>query len=80
MQYDLFHAYTVDAHTLFVVSNLRRLAMPKYDHELPLLSGLMQNLPKQEIAYLAALFHDIAKGRGGDHSDLGSVDAEAFCL
>ena len=80
MQYDLFHAYTVDAHTLFVVSNLRRMAMPKYDHELPYLSGIMQKLPKQEIAYLAALFHDIAKGRGGDHSELGSVDAEAFCL
>jgi [protein-PII] uridylyltransferase len=80
MQYDLFHAYTVDAHTLFVVSNLRRLAMPKYDHELPGLSRIMQSLPKQEVAYLAALFHDIAKGRGGDHSDLGSVDAEAFCL
>jgi [protein-PII] uridylyltransferase len=80
MQYDLFHAYTVDAHTLFVVSNLRRLAMPKYDHEFPLLSGIMQQLPKPEVVYLAALFHDIAKGRGGDHSELGSVDAEAFCL
>ena len=80
MQYDLFHAYTVDAHTLFVVSNLRRLAMPKYDHEFPQLSRIMQSLPKQELAYIAAIFHDIAKGRGGDHSDLGSVDAEAFCL
>ncbi|MEY4762550.1 MAG: hypothetical protein RLZZ200_2406 [Pseudomonadota bacterium] len=80
MQYDLFHAYTVDAHTLFVLSNLRRLAMPKFDHEFPLLSGIMQLLPKPEIVYLAALFHDIAKGRGGDHSELGSVDAEAFCL
>jgi [protein-PII] uridylyltransferase len=80
MQYDLFHAYTVDAHTLFVVSNLRRLAMPKYNHEFPQLSRIMQALPKPEIAYLAALFHDIAKGRGGDHSDLGAVDAEAFCL
>ncbi|HMN46236.1 MAG TPA: [protein-PII] uridylyltransferase [Povalibacter sp.] len=80
MQYDLFHAYTVDAHTLFVVSNLRRLAMPKYDHEFPALSRIMQSLPKPELAYLAALFHDIAKGRGGDHSELGSVDAEAFCL
>ncbi|HEY5808060.1 MAG TPA: [protein-PII] uridylyltransferase [Povalibacter sp.] len=80
MQYDLFHAYTVDAHTLFVVSNLRRLAMPKYDHEFPALSRIMQSLPKQELAYLAAIFHDIAKGRGGDHSELGSVDAEAFCL
>ena len=80
MQYDLFHAYTVDAHTLFVVSNLRRFAIPRYDHELPELSRIMQQLPKQEIVYLAALFHDIAKGRGGDHSDLGAVDAEAFCL
>jgi [protein-PII] uridylyltransferase len=80
MQYDLFHAYTVDAHTLFVVSNLRRLALPKFDHELPQLSSIMQQLPKQEIIYVAALFHDIAKGRGGDHSELGAVDAEAFCL
>jgi len=80
MQYDLFHAYTVDAHTLFVVSNLRRFAIPRYDHELPEASRIMQQLPKTEIAYLAALFHDIAKGRGGDHSELGGVDAEAFCL
>jgi [protein-PII] uridylyltransferase len=80
MQYDLFHAYTVDAHTLFVVSNLRRLALPRFDHELPNLSRIMQSLPRPEVAYLAALFHDIAKGRGGDHSELGAVDAEAFCL
>jgi [protein-PII] uridylyltransferase len=80
MQYDLFHAYTVDAHTLFVVSNLRRFAIPKYDHEFPELSRIMQSLPKPELAYLAAIFHDIAKGRGGDHSELGAVDAEAFCL
>src|SRR3982074_3697890 len=80
MQYDLFHAYTVDAHTLFVVSNLRRFAIPRYDHELPAASRIMQSLPRTEIAYLAALFHDIAKGRGGDHSELGGTDAEAFCL
>ncbi len=80
MQYDLFHAYTVDAHTLFVVSNLRRLSISEFDHELPLVSAIMQQLPKPEIVYLGALFHDIAKGRGGDHSDLGAVDAEAFCL
>ncbi len=80
MQYDLFHAYTVDAHTLFVVSNARRLAIPEYNHELPLVSPIMQQLPKQEVVYLSALFHDIAKGRGGDHSTLGSVDAESFCL
>src|SRR4029450_7074120 len=80
MQYDLFHAYTVDAHTLFVVSNLRRLAIPRYDHELPELSRIMQSLPKKERVDLAALFHDVPKGRGGDPSELGSVDAEAFCL
>src|SRR4029450_8362600 len=63
-----------------VVSNLRRLAIPRYNSELPELSRIFQSLPKQELAYLAAIFHDIAKGRGGDHSELGSVDAEAFCL
>ncbi len=80
MQFDLFHAYTVDAHTLFVVSNLRRFALSRFDHEMPMCSRIMQSLPKQELAYLAGLFHDIAKGRGGDHSELGAVDAESFCL
>jgi [protein-PII] uridylyltransferase len=80
MQFDLFHAYTVDAHTLFVVSNLRRFALTRFDHEMPMCSRIMQSLPKPELAYLAGLFHDIAKGRGGDHSELGAVDAEAFCL
>ena len=80
MQYDLFHAYTVDAHTLFVVENLRRFALPRFNHEFPLCSRIMRSLEKPEIAYLAGLFHDIAKGRGGDHSVLGAVDAEAFCL
>ncbi len=80
MQYDLFHAYTVDEHTLFVVSNLRRFALSRFDHEFPHCSEIMQSLEQPEIAYLAGLFHDIAKGRGGDHSELGAVDAEAFCL
>jgi [protein-PII] uridylyltransferase len=80
MQYDLFHAYTVDEHTLFVVSNLRRFALQRYDDEFPHCSEVMQSLEKPEIAYLGGLFHDIAKGRGGDHSELGAVDAEAFCL
>ncbi|MEO1036362.1 MAG: [protein-PII] uridylyltransferase [Pseudomonadota bacterium] len=80
MQFDLFHAYTVDEHTLFVVSNMRKLALPEFDHELPQVSAVMQQLEKPELAYLSALFHDIAKGRGGDHSKLGAVDAEAFCL
>jgi len=80
MQYDLFHAWTVDAHTLFVVSNLRRFALERYDHEFPKLAQVFRGLPKPELAYLAAIFHDIAKGRGGDHSELGAVDAESFCL
>jgi [protein-PII] uridylyltransferase len=80
MQYDLFHAYTVDEHTLFVVSNLRKFALKRFDQEYPQCSPLMQSFEKPEIVYLAGLFHDIAKGRGGDHSELGAVDAEAFCL
>ncbi|MDH4046714.1 MAG: [protein-PII] uridylyltransferase [Gammaproteobacteria bacterium] len=80
MQYDLFHAYTVDEHTLFVVSNLRRFALSRFDSEYPHCSRIMQSFEKPEIVYLAGLFHDIAKGRGGDHSELGAVDAEAFCL
>ncbi len=80
MQYDLFHAYTVDEHTLFVVSNLRKFALSRFDDEYPHCSRIMQQLEKPEIAYLSGLFHDIAKGRGGDHSELGAVDAESFCL
>lgn len=80
MQYDLFHIYTVDEHTLFLVRNLRRFTVPACAHEFPLCSRLMQSLPKPELLYLAGLFHDIAKGRGGDHSELGAHDAEAFCL
>ncbi len=80
MQYDLFHAYTVDEHTLFVVSNLRRFALQRFNDEFPHCSEVMQSLEKPEIVYLGGLFHDIAKGRGGDHSELGAVDAEAFCL
>ncbi|MEZ5564371.1 MAG: [protein-PII] uridylyltransferase [Gammaproteobacteria bacterium] len=80
MQYDLFHAYTVDEHTLFVVGNLRRFALSRYNHEYPRCSEIMQSLPSPELAYLAGLFHDIAKGRGGDHSELGALDAESFVL
>jgi [protein-PII] uridylyltransferase len=81
MQYDLFHVYTVDEHTLTVVRNLRRFAQAEYAREFPLCNEIMENhIPKPEILTLAALFHDIAKGRGGDHSELGEREAVEFCL
>jgi [protein-PII] uridylyltransferase len=79
MQYDLFHVYTVDEHTLRLVRNLRRFAVPEHQHEFPRCSQIIQALPKPELLYLAGLFHDIAKGRGGDHSKLGAEEAETFC-
>lgn len=79
MQYDLFHTLTVDEHILFVIRNLRRLRMPRFDDELPYASEVMQGLDRPELLYIAALFHDIAKGRGGDHSELGAADARDFC-
>jgi len=79
MQHDLFHVYTVDEHTLFVVRNMRRFAIPEYANEFPMCSELFEKLPKPEILYIAGLFHDIAKGRGGDHSTLGAIDAREFC-
>jgi [protein-PII] uridylyltransferase len=79
MQHDLFHIYTVDEHTLFLVRNLRRFSCPEFKDEFPLCSEIFYQLPKPELLYIAGLFHDIAKGRGGDHSKLGVVDAEEFC-
>jgi [protein-PII] uridylyltransferase len=79
MQHDLYHVYTVDEHTLFVVRNLRRLTIPEFAHELPLASAIMAEVERPELLYIAALFHDIAKGRGGDHSELGAADAATFC-
>jgi [protein-PII] uridylyltransferase len=78
MQHDLFHVYSVDEHILMVIRNLRRFAIPRFDHEYPFLSQLMQEFDRVEVLYLAALFHDIGKGRGGDHSHLGAKDAAAF--
>lgn len=79
MQHDLFHAYTVDEHTLFLVANLRRFSCAEFNAEFPLCSEVFYQLPKPELLYIAGIFHDIAKGRGGDHSVLGMADAEAFC-
>lgn len=79
MQYDLFHAYTVDQHTLFIVRNLRRFALQKHREELPHCFDVFQVIRKPELLYLAGLFHDIAKGRGGNHAELGMHDAIEFC-
>lgn len=78
LQHDLFHIYPVDDHILMVLRNMRRLAMDQHLHELPFASEIMQDYDKKEILYLAALFHDIAKGRGGDHAIEGIADAEQF--
>ncbi len=79
MQHDLYHVYTVDEHILKVVRNLRRFAVPELAHEFPLCSRLVSEFERPELLYLAGLFHDIAKGRGGDHSELGKSDALRFC-
>ena len=79
MQHDLFHVYTVDEHILMVVRNLRRFTLAEHAHESPLCSKLIKDFARVEVLYIAGLFHDIAKGRGGDHSKLGRADAARFC-
>ncbi|MEO7030716.1 MAG: [protein-PII] uridylyltransferase [Herbaspirillum sp.] len=79
MQHDLFHAYTVDQHILMVVRNLRRFTLLEHAHEYPLCSQLIADFERPWVLYVAALFHDIAKGRGGNHSELGMADARRFC-
>ena len=79
MQHDLFHVYTVDQHILMVVRNLRRFLASEYAHEYPLCSQLIADFERPWLLIVAALFHDIAKGRGGDHSRLGAAEARRFC-
>ena len=79
MQHDLFHVYTVDEHILMVIRNLRRFTEAQHAHEYPLCSRLIADFDRKEVLYFAGLFHDIAKGRGGDHSTLGARDARRFC-
>ena len=79
MQHDLFHIYTVDAHTLNLIKHLRKFKWPELAEKFPLASKLIDKLPKPELIYLAGQYHDIGKARGGDHSELGAVDAQAFC-
>jgi len=79
MQHDLFHVYTVDQHIMQVVRNLRNFVLPECAHEYPFCTRLALAFENYWLLYLAALFHDIAKGRGGDHSKLGMSDARVFC-
>ncbi len=80
MQFDLFHVYTVDQHTLMVLQNMGRFASGEADERFAITHEVWPRLRKPELLLLAGLFHDIAKGRGGDHSQLGAVDARAFCI
>jgi [protein-PII] uridylyltransferase len=79
MQHDLFHVYTVDQHILMVLRNVRRFFMAEHSHEYPMCSQLAAGWDKPWILFVAALFHDIAKGRGGDHSELGGKEVRVFC-
>jgi len=79
MQHDLFHIYTVDTHSLFVVRNLRRLMVDKHRHEFPILSDIISKLNQRERLFLAALCHDIGKGSGRDHSEVGEKIALSLC-
>ncbi|MEB3766459.1 [protein-PII] uridylyltransferase [Acinetobacter sp. MD2] len=79
MQYDLFHIYTVDQHTLLLLRNLSRFKEPEFAKQFPVVSSVYQRMQRRDIVMIAALFHDIAKGRGGDHSELGAEDALEFC-
>lgn len=78
MQFDLFHAYSVDEHSYRLIKNLYRFSQTEHSNEFPLASKIMQRIRKPEVLYLAGIFHDIAKGRGGDHAELGAVDALNF--
>jgi [protein-PII] uridylyltransferase len=80
MQHDSYHVYTVDQHILQVVRNVRRFMMVEHAHEYPLCSRLIADFERPWLLYVAAIFHDIAKGRGGDHSKLGQRDARRFCI
>lgn len=79
MQHDLFHIYTVDAHTMALIRNLRRMYLPEYEDLFPFLREVVSHIPRIELLFIAGLFHDIGKGRGGNHSALGAADAGEFC-
>ncbi len=79
MQYDLFHVYTVDEHTLRVLRHVAAFAHDASRERFPGAAEVYATLAQPELLLLAALMHDIAKGRGGDHSELGEIEARALC-
>lgn len=79
MQHDLFHIYTVDAHTMALLRNLRRMFMAEYEQEFPCIRPVVTRITQVELLFIAGLFHDLGKGRGGNHSELGAVDCANFC-
>ncbi len=79
MQHDLFHIYTVDAHTIMTIRHMRRFFMPLYRNDFPFVMDAIQHIAKVELLFLAGFFHDLGKGRGGDHSEIGARQAQEFC-
>ena len=79
MQHDLFHIHTVDAHTMMVIRNMRMFRYRSRAEQFPVAHRCVKSIPKIELLYLAGLYHDIGKGRGGDHSRLGAQFAVGFC-
>ena len=80
MQFDLFHAYTVDEHTMRLLKHIEQFRDLAYQSQTPICYDVFPRLAKPELLLLAAIFHDIGKGRGGDHSEIGAIEAQAFCL
>jgi len=79
MQFDMFHVYTVDEHTFKVVRNMRQMQIGKVDPSIKIEHEIINKLPKIELLYLAGIFHDLGKGKGGDHSEIGEKIVEKFC-
>ncbi|UJF18905.1 bifunctional uridylyltransferase/uridylyl-removing protein GlnD [Vibrio sp. SS-MA-C1-2] len=80
MQFDLFHVYTVDEHTIRVLKNINKFNLEENRERHPISCRIFPSLAKKELLYLAAIFHDIGKGRGGDHSEIGAIESYQFCL
>ncbi|MDB2628939.1 [protein-PII] uridylyltransferase [Gammaproteobacteria bacterium] len=79
MQFDMFHVYTVDEHTFKVVRNMRQMQIGKVNQSMQIEHELINKLPKIELLYLAGIFHDLGKGKGGDHSEIGEKIVRKFC-